>query len=280
MMKKIKNRLRKWFNRLRLPFEARFLRNMDALRPKHTLDKPLIISLKSYHARFKTLPLTLRCILSQTMKPDEVVLWIGHADRDKLTPEILELQKYGLRIAYCEDIRSYTKIIPALREDSERYVLTVDDDLYYPADLVERLVFASKKHPGNVVANRTHRIRKDEEGMALPYQQWKKRGYDNENPALNFLTGVGGVLYPPGVFYRDVLNESLFRQLSPSNDDIWLYWMVRLQGRYIFNTETGFDIFTWSGTQETALIHTANHVDGNDIQFKTMIDHYGESILE
>jgi hypothetical protein len=33
------------------------------------------------------------------------------------------------------------------------------------------------------------------------------------------------VLYPPNSLYKDVANENLFTELSPTNDDIW-FWMM------------------------------------------------------
>ena len=88
----------------------------------HGLDRPLIVSLTSYPARYKILPLTLKCLLSQTVRPDEVVLWIAHEDRDLLTKEITSLQRFGLTIRFCSDLRSFKKIIPALRTYPDCYI--------------------------------------------------------------------------------------------------------------------------------------------------------------
>jgi len=82
----------------------------------HGLQSPLIISLTSYPARFSKLPLTLKCLLSQNMAADRIILWIAHQDKSALTPAILELQNAGLEIEYCDNLRSYKKIIPTLQK--------------------------------------------------------------------------------------------------------------------------------------------------------------------
>ncbi len=96
----------------------------------HGLPSPLIISLTSYPARFGKLHLTLKCLLSQSMAADKVVLWIAHQDKAALTPAILNLQKVGLQIGYCDDLRSYKKIIPTRQNYPDSFIVTADDDLY------------------------------------------------------------------------------------------------------------------------------------------------------
>lgn len=100
----------------------------------HGLPVPLVVSLTSYRPRFGTLALTLRSLLLQTVRPDAILLWIGHGDADAVPEEVRALCAHGVRIRTCEDLRCYTKLIPALREDPERCIVTVDDDTYYRPD--------------------------------------------------------------------------------------------------------------------------------------------------
>jgi hypothetical protein len=273
--KKFYNKIKKVILKYYLPFEINYIRRYDKEGKAHTLDKELIISLTSYHLRFKTLPLTLKCLLSQTVQVDKVILWIGFEDESKLTDEIKALTQYGLTIQFHKDIRSFTKIIPALEENQDRYIITVDDDLYYPKDLVEGLLNASLNYPDGVIANRTHKIKLNDDELPEKYSNWYKRKYDNTHPHLNFLTGVGGVLYPPNIFFEDVLKEEIFLKLSPTSDDAWLYWMVRLNNKFVYNSGIPFSIFTWSGSQESALIHNDNKGNGNDKQIYNLINYYG-----
>ena len=45
---------------------------------------------------------------------------------------------------------------------------------------------------------------------------------------LNFLTGVGGVLYPPNSLHQDILSQEGFSSLCPNADDIWFWAMAVL----------------------------------------------------
>ena len=46
------------------------------MNKKHSLNGKLVVSLTSYPDRYKTLNFTLRTILSQSIKPDKILLWI------------------------------------------------------------------------------------------------------------------------------------------------------------------------------------------------------------
>ena len=54
-----------------------------------------------------------------------------------------------------------------------------------------------------------------------------EKNFTDDND-LNFFTGAGGVLYPPKCFHKNILDEKSIMELCPSNDDIWLNWMVKL----------------------------------------------------
>src|SRR5579864_6248399 len=96
----------------------------------HGLPGTLVVSLTSYPPRFPTVALTLRCLLTQSIKPDHVILWIAHADEARLPPEVLALRALGLEIRSTEDLRSFKKIVPALRDFPDAFIVTADDDVY------------------------------------------------------------------------------------------------------------------------------------------------------
>ncbi|MES1956500.1 sulfotransferase [Salinisphaera hydrothermalis EPR70] len=258
---------------------ARMIREMTIVngplkRRPHGLPGRVIISLTSYPARFATVHLTLLSLLSQTVAPDRVILWIAHNDRDALPESVTELATQGLEIRYCEDLRSYKKIIPALKTFPKAYIATADDDCYYPPTWLEELVDLASKHDQAIPAHRIHRIRLDEQGYPLAYQNWTWNFAESvEEHPLNFPTGIGGVLYPPGCFHSDVANPSLFEKLCPNADDIWLYWMARLGGyRFIHTGRLGFA--TWPVSQADTLF-SQNITGGNDEQLSRMVERYG-----
>lgn len=242
---------------------------------KHTLPSPLIVSLTSYPARFGTLHLTLKCLLSQSIAPDRVILWIAHADKEQLTPDITRLQNAGLEISFCDDLRSYKKIIPTLKKYPNSFIATADDDMYYWPTWLEELVQNYQGNPKEIVCHRAHLIRLGNSNLPLPYTQWEGRtDYLLPSPLI-FPTGCVGVLYPPKCLHTDVLKREVFLKCCPEADDVWLYWMMRLNGAVARRVPLTHHLHPWTDTQQTALWHRNSSQGGNDIQIKNMLDHYG-----
>lgn len=243
---------------------------------KHGLPSDLIVSLTSYPDRFDTLHLTLACLLNQTVMPDRLILWIAHEDKDELPQKVTDLQKYGLEIKYCEDIRSYKKIIPTLKNNPDSFIATADDDVYYWQTWLEELVKQWHSNKNCVIAHRVHRIKKKSVNTLLPYSQWDMNFTQDLSPSgLNFPTGIGGVLYPPNIFHENILDKDKFMELCPHGDDIWLYWMYGMNGIKVKPTGKNRVFINWPDSQEGAL-WKKNLGDGrNDEQLKKVLHNYG-----
>jgi hypothetical protein len=254
----------------------------------HELPSRLIVSVTSYPRRFRTLALTLKCLLSQTIAPDAVVLWIAHDDKEALPVEVLALQRVGLTIEYTDDLKSFKKIIPALRRFSNAFVVTADDDIYYWPTWLEEFVKAYSPVRREILCHRLHKIRLGTNGIPLPYNQWEFEYNGTEASPLLFPTGAGGVFYPPGHLHPDVLDDATFRILCPTTDDAWLYWMARRAGSQFRKTELSrpmmrwpgssprFSMIAWPGSQKVSLNQTnIPEGGGNDVQIGNLIDRFG-----
>jgi len=193
-------------------------------------EEPVIISLTTYPARINEVHYAVETLLAQTLKPDMVILWLADEqfpDRD-LPENLTCLQQYGLTISWCNDIRSYKKLIPTLKKYPEAVIITADDDMYYHPKMVERLYKAYLEQPEYIHCHRvTKIIVKEGVYSAIPggYDVYAQPSY------LHKLTGCSGALYPPASLYRDISNEELFMHLAPTNDDIWFWLMSTLNGR-------------------------------------------------
>ena len=210
--------------------------------------------------------------MTQSVRPDRVILWLAEADRHALPPVVEELQRDGLEIRCCDDLLSFTKIIPTLSSYPEADIVTADDDIYYWFDWLKELITAAEQFPGNVVAHRLHKMVFNEQGIR-PYRDWPKEIRDQTEDPHNFATGCLGVFYPAGCFDPEVLNRAAFMQLCPKADDVWLYWMVRRNGRFEIHSGSRHELVTWSGSQEVCLWNQNRHA--NDPQIKAMIEAYG-----
>lgn len=191
---------------------------------KEDREEKIIISMTSIPSRIGAIQYCIESLLSQTIKPDKIILWI---DEDKfkeidIENKFLNLVERGLEIRYCKDLKPHTKYFYALQEYSNSLVITVDDDIYYPEDLVERLLDEHNKNPKNVICYRAHEITFNNDKISN-YKKWNMLapGYKNTSDLL-LATGVGGVLYPPNCFGKIAFNEDIFMELCPTADDLWL----------------------------------------------------------
>lgn len=257
---------------------ARARAEIDARRidpAPHGLDVPLTVSLTSYPARYATLAPTLKALLRQTVKSDRTVLWLTYGDEKSLPSEVLALQAEGLTIATTENLRSYTKIIPALVAHPDSAIVTADDDVYYPPDWLEKLVVGYRQSGASVLCHRAHRLRLDAAGQPSPYGEWDWGLRAPDRSGLVFPTGVLGVFYAPDAFHPDVTRADIFREICASSDDVWLYWMHRLQGHRAAKVGGFNRILEWPSSQVTNLRQENLAGSGNDQAIAAMIARYG-----
>jgi len=255
-----------------------FFFKINQNKVNHGLTNILIVSLTSYPSRFKTLHLTLKCLLLQDMSADKIILWIEKKHISLLPQNVLNLKKYGLKVRITkEEIKSYTKIIPTLRNYPAANIITVDDDLYYPNNMIRSLVLKHKSRPNHVIANRTHLMKFNDNGNLKSYKDWGKGKFDENNLFNNFFTTGAGVLFPPDCFHGDVAKSDLFKKLAPNADDVWLNWMLYLAKYPVCISGNKFELLEWHGTQTISLKQTNNakNIFNNDTQIMNMIGHYG-----
>jgi hypothetical protein len=240
----------------------------------HGLPRPLVVSLTSFPPRFPVLEKTLNCLLLQSIRPDHVVLWLAHDDLAKLPDSILKLRALGLEIRGTADLRSFTKIIPTLDAFPDAFVVTADDDVYYWPTWLEELVDSHRRTGDPVICHRGHQIRLGKDGLPVPYNRWHRGTRRSTVSPLLFPTGVMGVFYDPRIFHSDINRPDLFQHLCPMADDVWIYWMHRLNGATPRLLPCRHRVLEWPGGQEQNLRSSNVGQSGNDVAIKQMIQHY------
>lgn len=226
----------------------------------------IVVTLTSHKARFRTLHLTLECLTRQHVRADRIVLWLEHEDLLLLPERVRVLVRGNLEIRAAEGgLRVYNKIIPALRDFPQSILITVDDDVAYPPDMIEKLLKEWSGHNNHVVCGMAFEIERNAMGNWCPFKQWKFVNRPLQNRADIVPFGVGGVLYPPGALSSETSNKELFLKLAPFADDLWLFWMGRLNGTKYSRIPQTWSVVEWPFSQRSALKHD-NNMFRNDQQ--------------
>lgn len=249
----------------------------------NNLPQELVVSLTTFSKRIHDVYLTIESLFQQTLKADRVVLWLSGQDfkADDIPQSLRRLEARGLTIAFCEeDLGPYTKFYYAVQQYPDALLVTVDDDILYPTDMLDQLYHAWAKAPDVVHCHRAHKIGLDRAGRLLPYKQWDKATRDSKASKLILPTGVGGVLYFPGCFHGDLLNKALFQKLAPRADDVWLKAMTLKQGVLCkkVDDDRPWDLrnLTVEYSQRTALKYeNKKSATGNDPKIEQTFSHYG-----
>lgn len=243
---------------------------------KHGLPQEVIVSLTSFPPRFPTLHLTLRTLLRQSVRPDRLVLWIAHHDLAHLPPSVRKLERRGVEIRACEDLRSFKKIIPALEVFPEALIVTADDDLYYDRHWLEDLLSEVRPHAHEVVCHRACRFPTTERRMST-LREWVQGVADHEStlPSRDLFPSSGaGAVYSARVFHADVTDRQLFNKLTPMCDDTWTAWMIYRSGATVRTSGHPRKIRVWARTFRGSL-YVENQAGRMDDHIAAMAARYG-----
>lgn len=242
----------------------------------------VIVSLTTFGKRLNDVYITIESIMQGSCKPNKIILWLqDNLKNTELPIFVKNQQKRGLEVCYCKDLRSYKKLIPTLGKYPDAAIITIDDDVIYREDVVEKLIAAHRIDNRVICANNVHEISLDRNNAVLPYRKWKNDCEELRPSFRFFAVGVGGILYPPHCFNSDVANEKVFSSICPNADDIWFYAMAVTNGFKIMKTQShpfffhdyySNDMFQPDSLSNLNLIR--NGGNGNDEQIKKVFAKY------
>ena len=239
----------------------------------------IIVSLTTYPKRIGTIWLTIETLLRQSVKPDEVILWLAPTQfpnrKDDLPENLLRLQSRGLTIRFCDDLRSHKKYYYALQEYPDDLVILADDDMFYPRDTVRKLLRMHKKWPGDICCI-TAQVMEPE--FTTPPSQWRNPHlYEDliHSDRIQTFTG-SGTLIPPNALHPDAFDREMLQRLCFSADDLWVTFMARRKGTRITTLKKWcpFPICIY-GTAEGSLYYINGEGKQNDVQWQNLLEHYG-----
>ena len=248
----------------------------------------VIVSLTSFPPRIEKLNLCIESILRQTRPADKVILWLAKSQfksKDELPLKLIKLEEHGLEIRFCNDIKSYKKVVYTAEKYDDSIIITADDDTLYPENWIEELLNTYEQFEGCVVCYRAHEMTFDSNNELLPYSKWRGLSPGVKGPSsLLVPIGVGGVLYPPN-FFKDVsFDYNVIKKLCPTTDDLWLKCIGLLNNKKVVKVNINSkEWFTVKSTQKVALVN--ENVDGstqnkNDDAIKNLIEYYNIDLTQ
>lgn len=196
----------------------------------------VIVSFTSYPLRIDYLQPMLETIFNQTRKADKVILWLAESEfphqESDLPPYLTELNTQSkIIIEWCNDLKPHKKYFYALQKYHNSIVITVDDDLLFPPDLIECLLASYAKFPQAISAMRTHLMEQNGAKFA-PYNSFViRQNLIIDEPAMSLLaTNGAGSLFPPNLLNFKYFQESLVKDMCLYTDDLWLKTVEVLSG--------------------------------------------------
>lgn len=243
----------------------------------------VVVSVASYGRRIKGIAPMLRSLGEQSVKPDRALLWLPAKDfprgiRDVPADVVCALHDSGIEVRWMEeDLGPHKKYFLTMQTFPDAIVITLDDDIIYPGNLIENLLRAHERWPREVVATRARRI-VIEDGDIKPYDTWELAdGSLLDVPCYSLVpTGVGGVLYPPRSLDAHVFDKEAILGTCLFGDDLWLKVMAVMAGtRVVVPRNAIFNLNYADGTQDVALYKENIGLGKNDRQLSDILKYIG-----
>lgn len=241
-------------------------------------ESDIIISLTTFPSRINKVWLTIETLMRQEKKPKKIILWLSEEQfpekYENIPKRLMKLREKGLEIRFCEDIKSHKKYYYTMKLYPNNSVIIVDDDMFYPEDLVLNLMRASIENPGCICCNLAYKMIVDEYGHLLPYSQWERK-FDELVGIDLCPIGCQGVLYPANSLHKSVFNKKDIRELCLNADDLWLKCMgILKKSRVAKVNKTTITFVDIMGTQNISLNRNNVGKNENDLQMKNILDKY------
>ena len=251
----------------------------------------LVVSFTTYPKRIGTISKVVENMQRQTRKPDRVLLYLAEEQfpgkENELSEDLMKQAAEGLvEIKWCDNLRSHKKYFYAMQEYSDSLIVTVDDDLIYPDDMLQTLYDSYIENPDCVSAMRAHVCFADQSSNEImPYSVWVKeyRSITYCPSSQLFATSGAGTLYPPRVLHHLAFSKEKFLEICPFADDIWLHIMSVINGRRTVLAGNRFYLRYIEGTQEETLQNINVENNQNEVQYDAVRDwlkeEFGEDIV-
>ncbi|MGI9526489.1 MAG: hypothetical protein ACR2MS_05195 [Weeksellaceae bacterium] len=255
--------------------KAELLRNssFEKLVKNVEVNAPVIVSLTSFGDRINKVDIAIKSMMQQTYLPEKIILNLHQSYQSKIPKRLKDLVSDLFIINFVEEDSPHIKLIPTLQNYPDRIIVTVDDDVIYPPNLIENLFQQHLAFPQEIIANHVRVIDFLDNGLK-PYKAWTFDG-ESENPHRYLALGFGGVLYPVNAFNKEVFNKTMYLKLAPKADDLWFKAMSYINHTDVMPLKNKVkNLYPIVGTQRTSLKTENVGQDRNTLQWQALVEHY------
>ena len=245
-------------------------------RPTGQEEADIIVSFTSFPARIDKVWLVVECMLRQSLLPKKIILWLSKEQfptSDSIPGSLKKYEDNRFEVRFVDgDIRSHKKYYYISQSNPNDLVFLIDDDIFYPIDILERSYQAYNNNPDKVICNYGYQITHDEKGMHNSYLEWHHVEEGAYGKMLFFGSG-GGTLFRPSMLDRHLTDIDMALRLTPTADDIWLNAMTKLANVEVVKLPTGLLLPIHS--KSVKLSSTNNGNEQNDVQIRLVEDCFG-----
>ncbi len=198
----------------------------------------VVVSLTTIMGREQLVRKTISSLLKQTWPPEAIYLWLP---QEQFGGEVDHLDFPGVDVRIGPDQGPAMKLLPTLsiETDPDTAIITVDDDVEYPPQLIEKLVKTSGLLPDHAIGfTGWSVVEGTSESATLAHM-------NDGIPLASFfqpvqvLEGTRGVLYRRRFFAEDIVRHSRALEAFRYHDDI--LFSGYLASRGITRTVRWFD---------------------------------------
>ena len=233
----------------------------------------IIVSFTSYPPRIKSVHRVVESLYRQTVKADEIILYLSLDEFPKVEAELPEklrrmIGQGGFRIAWvCGNLKSHKKYYYALQEFQDAVVITVDDDKIYAETMICDLMESYKRFPDSVSARIARIILKRPETLEQ-YVKWEKEEKIEECkdvPRMDLCAiGAGGVCYSPRLVNENWFHKETIMKVAGDYVDLWLKYSEIISNIPVVYTKPSQKDITIDDSQICRLSANNLYGSGND----------------
>lgn len=240
----------------------------------------LIVSFTSFPPRIDKVWMVVECLKRQTILPEKIILWLSKEQfptKDSIPQSLWNRIDDLFEIHMVdEDLKSHKKYYYAVQKNPEKYIFLIDDDIFYPTNMLKEVWDAHLRCPDAIICRYGYQMKYDNNHTLYKYNDWRLLWHVYRGKDV-FLGSGGGTLIHKQMMYGDICDKNLFLVMCPTADDVWLNAMAKIKETDIIKISEGM-ICPILVENDVKLNRDNQLGDQNDIQIKCVILYYREKL--